>query len=217
MSDDAGSRIIDCIRILKNYGVPPEILHPYHEKFLYKKPSELSYKLAKYCKLLGFIQLEKNSFIINSIKKNLLKNNLVTCGIKIYENFNNKLTVKTGQVILPTEGEELVGGHSIVIVGFDDWKKNFIFINSWGRNWGHNGIGYLPYDYIFMENMADEFFILTKITNPVIDFLDKKYMKNTNKILSVIKKNKSNKSSQSNKIKIIKILLLTMLIVIYNL
>ena len=37
LSDDAGSRIIDCIKILKKMGVPPEIVHPYHEKFIYNK------------------------------------------------------------------------------------------------------------------------------------------------------------------------------------
>lgn len=217
MSDDSGSRIIDCIKILKNTGVPPEILHPYHEKFLYKKPSELSKKLAKYCKLLGFIQLEKNSITVNNIKKNLLENNLVICGIKIFENFNNKLTVKSGQVVLPLEEEELIGGHSIVIVGFDDWKKNFIFINSWGKNWGLNGLGFIPYSYITNENLADEFFILTKITNPVMDFFNEKDTENINKT-----KNKKNndivdiKNNLSDKIQLVKILLLTMLIIIYN-
>jgi C1A family cysteine protease len=206
LSDDAGSRIIDCIKILKRTGVPPEIVHPYHEKLLYKQPSELSVKLAKYCKLLGFKELGKDE-----IKQNLLLDNPVICGIKVYENFNNVNTIRTGQVVMPSDDEEILGGHSIIIVGFDDNKKNYIFLNSWGKLWGNNGIGYIPYDYILNEDLSDEFFILTKVTNPIIDFFDGGHITN-NKISPNIKTNNMNNSSQ-----IIKILLLSILIIIHSL
>lgn len=220
LSDDTGSRIIDCINILKKTGVPPEFLHPYHEKFLHKKPSESAKKLAKYCKLLGFEQLGKKfTNIISDIKHSLLENNLVICGIKIFENFNNKLTVKTGQVVIPIlDEEELIGGHSIVIVGFDDNKKNFIFINSWGKNWGINGVGFIPYDYISNLELADEFFVLTKITNPMIDFFNQQNIICTNEILSKINtENNLTSTSTDKKFQLVKILLLSMLIIIYNL
>ena len=208
LSDDAGSRIIDCIKILKKSGAPPEMLHPYHEKFMYKQPSELSVRLGKYCRLLGFKELNKDE-----LKNKLLTNNPIVCGIKVYENFNNENTCKTGQVIMPSDDDEILGGHSIVIVGFDDEKKNYIFLNSWGKSWGDNGFGYIPYDYITDENLADEFFILTKITNPIIDFLDNNHVDNTNMILGNIKiTNNLNKSSQ-----LIKILLLSILIIIHSL
>lgn len=214
MSDDAGSRIIDCIKILKKTGVPPEMLHPYHEKFLYKKPNELSNRLAKYCKLLGFKELKRNE-----IKNNLLENNPVICGIKIFENFNNKNTVSSGQVILPEKNEVLLGGHSIVIVGYDDKKKNYIFVNSWGKSWGNDGIGYIPYEYLNNVELADEFFILTKITNPIINFFSNEQLYKTNKIIEKIKlKNNFNKSDKSDKsTQLVKILLLSILIIIHNL
>lgn len=211
MSDDAGSRIIDCIKILKKTGVPPEMLHPYHEKFLYKKPNELSNRLAKYCKLLGFKELKRNE-----IKNNLLENNPIICGIKIFENFNNKNTVDSGQVILPEKYEELLGGHSIVIVGYNDKKKNYIFINSWGKSWGNDGIGYIPYEYLNNVELADEFFILTKITNPIINFFTDEQLYKRKKIIEKIKFNNNfNKSDKS--IQLIKILLLSILIIIHNL
>lgn len=208
LSDDAGSRIIDCIKILKKTGVPPEIVHPYHEKLMYKQPSELSVRLAKYCRLLGFKELNKNE-----LKNKLLMDNPIICGIKVYENFNNENTIKTGQVIMPSDDEEILGGHSIIIVGFDDEKKNYIFLNSWGKSWGDNGVGYIPYDYITNGNLADEFFILTKITNPIIDFFDNNNVNNTNMILGNLKKN--NKLDGSSQL--IKILLLSMLIIIHSL
>jgi C1A family cysteine protease len=42
----------------------------------------------------------------------------------------------------------LYGGHAICFVGYDSKKKLIKFKNSWGTNWGDNGYGYLPYNYI---------------------------------------------------------------------
>ena len=66
-SDDNGSRIIDCINILNKKGVPPELVHPYNEKFIYNKPNKLANRLAKYCKLLVFKEVD-----YTEIKKELL-------------------------------------------------------------------------------------------------------------------------------------------------
>ncbi|MFC1567679.1 hypothetical protein ACFL3K_00550 [Pseudomonadota bacterium] len=40
------------------------------------------------------------------------------------------------------------GWHAIAIHGFDDQTRRFEFKNSWGKWWGNNGFGTIPYDYI---------------------------------------------------------------------
>ena len=35
--------------------------------------------------------------------------------------------------------------HAIVLVGYDDNKKEWIIRNSWGSGWGYGGYGYIPY------------------------------------------------------------------------
>jgi len=49
---------------------------------------------------------------------------------------------------MPKQKEMVVGGHAVCIVGYDDRKKLLKFINSWGEDWGAQGYGYLPYDYV---------------------------------------------------------------------
>jgi C1A family cysteine protease len=209
LSDDGGARIIDCIKILEKSGVPPEMTHPYHDKFIYKEPNETSTKLAKYCKLLGFKEIKRNK-----IKKRIIENNLVICGIKIYENFNNKNTIITGHVNLPKSEEKLLGGHSIIIVGYDE--KNYIFLNSWGKSWGDNGIGYLPFEYIENYNLSDEFFIITKISNPIIDFISDNQNYTINKIFDNIKIINNYDKNTNKSFQLIKILIISILIIIFN-
>lgn len=40
------------------------------------------------------------------------------------------------------------GGHSIILTGYDMNKKVFMFKNSWGRSWGQNGYGTIPFEAV---------------------------------------------------------------------
>ena len=40
------------------------------------------------------------------------------------------------------------GWHAIVLTGFDDDMNAFKFKNSWGKKWGEEGYGWLPYEYV---------------------------------------------------------------------
>ena len=57
----------------------------------------------------------------------------------------------------------MLGGHAIVIVGYDEEKRLFTFRNSWGEDWGDKGYGYLPYDYVCDKDLASDFWVITKI------------------------------------------------------
>ena len=69
-----------------------------------------------------------------------------------------RLTVEYSRILAAT-GESVVGGHSVLIVGYDDSKvsKNprdgntktgcFLIRNSWSESWGDHGYGWMPYAY----------------------------------------------------------------------
>ncbi|SFR36379.1 Cysteine protease, C1A family [Halogeometricum limi] len=41
-----------------------------------------------------------------------------------------------------------LGGHAMLLVGYNRTEQYFVLKNSWGTGWGHEGYGYLHYDYI---------------------------------------------------------------------
>lgn len=43
--------------------------------------------------------------------------------------------------------EEFLGGHAMLVVGYDDEGGYLIVRNSWVEQWGDNGYCYLPYEY----------------------------------------------------------------------
>jgi C1A family cysteine protease len=43
--------------------------------------------------------------------------------------------------------QQVEGGHSMALVGYDDQHRVFIVRNSFGTDWGDQGYGYLSYDF----------------------------------------------------------------------
>lgn len=74
------------------------------------------------------------------------------------------------------------GAHAIVLTGYDLDKRVFFFKNSWGKHWGKEGFGIMPFDYVdrhskgyfsmidldknldLPKNHAEEFYSLNKFT-----------------------------------------------------
>lgn len=47
-----------------------------------------------------------------------------------------------------SSGKIACGGHAVLLVGYDDEQKVFIFKNSWGKKWGHEGYGLVTFEHI---------------------------------------------------------------------
>ena len=66
--------------------------------------------------------------------------------------------VNTGNVPTPDiTKEKKLGGHCVLMIGYNDITKTFLCVNSWGANWGAKGFFNLPYDYVINSNLAFDF------------------------------------------------------------
>ena len=80
-------------------------------------------------------------------------------GFTVYESFESDQVAQTGHVPMPQAGEQVVGGHAVLAVGYDDSNQWFIVRNSWGPNWGMQGYFTMPYLYLLDPNLSGDFWM----------------------------------------------------------
>jgi len=72
------------------------------------------------------------------------------------------LRIETGTVNLPEMGEQQLGGHAVLAVGYDDASQRFTIRNSWGTGWGMKGYFTMPYAYLEDRNLSDDFWTVRR-------------------------------------------------------
>ena len=65
-----------------------------------------------------------------------------------------------------TKRERLLGGHAVLLVGYDKDTEVYIARNSWGPNWGDSGYFYMPFQVIQNNGMSSDFWIIKSVSNP---------------------------------------------------
>ena len=153
IQDDAGSELSDGIKCLQTYGICQENLWIYNISKFAVKPPDICYTQSGLHKVLQIKNIQND---LISMKTSLANGLPFVVGIKIYESFENDIVTSTGIVPMPNiETEQLLGGHAVVCVGYDDKKKMWLMRNSWGTKWGLKGYFYLPYEYLIGDLATD--------------------------------------------------------------
>ncbi len=170
VDSDSGLEVRDGIKAVVTYGDCPENggpglpwAWPYSDDTTSKKPF-FTVKPAKGCyddavknKDLEYAALSQN---LAAFKGCLATGHPIIFGFTVYDSFESDETANTGVVALPKSSEGVLGGHCVVIVGYNDSKKWFIVRNSWGKNWGVAGYCYFPYSYILDNNLSSDFWAI---------------------------------------------------------
>jgi len=159
-ASDAGATIRDAVKVIAKTGVAPEKLWPYNiDKFNQAPPSSAKQAAHRH------VALEYQSVprTLTALKSALAARYPVIIGISVYESFESNAVVHTGVVPMPSPSEELLGGHALLLVGYDDATQRFTTRNSWGTSFGDHGYVYLPYAYVTTSQLASDFWIIKKV------------------------------------------------------
>lgn len=158
-NEDSGSTVRDGIKSPMKYGYPDERDYPYVVKSFAKKPAKSVYSKAKprALKVIWYGRVAQNEA---AIKNTLVANNPIMLGFAVYESF---MTFKNGVCPMPAKGEDMIGGHCVALVGYDDERKAFLVRNSWGTAWGLNGYFWMPYEYVLNANLCADFWTILKV------------------------------------------------------
>lgn len=95
--------------------------------------------------------------LVKALKQAIASKDPIVAGITVYESFESAQVAKTGMVPVPHFWEQVLGGHAIAIIGWNDHIKCFECRNSWGPQWGDNGYFFLPYAFVGNPRLASEF------------------------------------------------------------
>lgn len=160
VSEDAGAEIRDGIKSVAAQGVCPESEWPYDITQFTKLPTSNCYTDAKKFEALTYAGVPQTA---NDIKHCLaILKKPVVFGFSVFESFESLTVAKTGTVPMPGKKDRPIGGHAVVIVGYDDARSMFLVRNSWGSGWGISGYFWMPYAYTLNANLADDFWVITK-------------------------------------------------------
>lgn len=83
---------------------------------------------------------------VHALKKRLSQGLPVIVCLTIFKSFAK--VDHSGVIPMPGANDDLLGGHAVLCVGYDNNARRLIIRNSWGADWGDHGYCYLPYDYI---------------------------------------------------------------------
>lgn len=156
--NDSGAYLRDGIKTLAKEGVCSEYWWRYIISKFARKPSFWCYWLSKFHKITSYHRIDS----LNDMKTCLADGYPFVFGFNVYESFESDKVVETGIIPVPKINEELVGGHAIMAVGYDNEKKAVLIRNSWGTGWGESGYGWFPYDYISNKEQCDDFWTVRR-------------------------------------------------------
>jgi len=168
--EDTGAYLRTTMKTMTSIGTCLEKHWPYNENKFSENPPAFVYPRADDYKADTYFKLDKKQYskeqVLSRIKSTINRNMPLIFGFACYNSSLDQST-KDGKIPYPAICDESVGGHAVLMVGYDDamiikniqdnstTKGAFVIRNSWGEDWGNKGTGYIPYDYLLNGKLSD--------------------------------------------------------------
>lgn len=170
IAQDDGVETRDVFKTLADTGAAPEADWPFDPARMFDRPGLLVYDDAKNYKIKSFSRLQTSYDVLSCLAAGFP----VGLGFDVPETLDSDLVARTGVLPLPGRDTKIIGGHDVLIVGYDlDFKLNSEFLNSgissdqvadaallvrnsWGTEWAHRMRGhfYMPMLTAMQDNDA---------------------------------------------------------------
>lgn len=147
-----GSYLQRAMEAMSRNGGVPLSQYPYNENDCERMPGTSDIQAGRENKIHGFTRLTSgdniNQISVRAIKEHLAKDAPVVIGMMVGQSFMQPMM---GQELWQPQGMDAsqsgMGGHAMCVIGYDDSKYGgaFQIMNSWGSEWGKNGVGWVRY------------------------------------------------------------------------
>jgi C1A family cysteine protease len=174
---DTGAYLRSTMGAMVLFGVPPEKYWPYTdaENKFDEEPPAFCYAFAQNYRTLLYYRHDPagatRAAVLERLKIYLAAGHPAMFGFTVYSSVAQAET--TGRIPLPFGRERIEGGHAVVAMGYDDAltiantsggdpaRGALLIRNSWGKDWGEKGYGWLPYAYV-LKGLAEDFWSVLK-------------------------------------------------------
>ena len=174
---DSGAYLRSTMGAMVLFGVPPEPYWPYTdaEEAFDKEPPAFCYAFAQNYRTLLYFRHDAagvtRAAVLERLRTYLAAGHPAMFGFTVYSSVDQAET--TGRIPVPFGRERIEGGHAVVAMGYDDAmavanasggepsRGALLVRNSWGKGWGENGYGWLPYAYV-QRGLAEDFWSVLK-------------------------------------------------------
>lgn len=164
VEEDAGTYIRTGVKVLVKAGFAHETIWPYVIDKYAEHPPMAAYNDARLYYPMKYFRLDNGN--LNSLKSCLAAGYPIVFGFTMFESFWE--SDKTGFVKMPSNDSE-IGGHCVLLVGYDDSREMFIIRNSFGDKVGDKGHYYMPYEYITNRDLCEDFWTIRMVSSEYKD------------------------------------------------
>jgi C1A family cysteine protease len=156
--EDAGAELRDGLKVVSGQpGYIDEEDWPYDiERFAEAPPANVTADAAK-DHATKYMRCAVNA---TAMRQALAAGFPVIVGFEVYQEIESDQVARTGYLPRPARGESAVGGHAVLLVGYDDARRRWICRNSWGPDWGMGGYFETDYGYLDSSTYGGDFWVI---------------------------------------------------------
>jgi C1A family cysteine protease len=157
---DTGADVSDLESFAISNGICSESLWPYDPSLLDQNSTADMIADAALHKISSSYALTIDNNLITSIENVIAAGSPVLIAINVYDSFEADSTTESGIIPIPdTSSEQLLGGHEVLIISYDNNAQMFGVLNSWGSEWPTTqyqapGVCQIPFAYIMDPNLT---------------------------------------------------------------
>lgn len=159
LTEDNGTTLRSACANLRLSGICRDTTWPYTVANFYVTPSQQAYAEAReLAQVINYYEVNRTlaslKYIIGTFGY------YVSIGFVVYPGFETATSYQSGDVPDPDINDQPIGGHCINLIGWDDNKQRFTFINQYGPSYGRSGLGTISYDYVLNKDLTPEIKVL---------------------------------------------------------
>lgn len=161
---DRGANIIRAAQLVTDHGCATLATMPYDAGNYTAEPAAAALREAKLYRGGGYTRLTGGGLIRAALRQGYAVPVIVQTDPEFCSGLHDVFRREHRQAgVKARRPEDPHSYHAMCVVGYDDAKKAFLLMNSWGERWGRQGYCWVDYELMKAANLDDDTFLQTAI------------------------------------------------------